>query len=81
MFCGTSALPVSSLSALFVWILSQEPCFIRQPIANDPGALIAIIRPMLREGMVCDFIGLDAECLSDHGCGMVAIVIVYSLLK
>ena len=66
---------------LLVGILRQESRFVSQPITNDASTLVRITWPILREGMVGDFVRLNTECDTDDHGSMVAIVIIYGLLK
>jgi hypothetical protein len=47
-----------------------------QPFADNASALLAIIRPGLREAIIGDVIALDAERILDDLSGLIAIVAV-----
>jgi hypothetical protein len=52
-----------------------------QPLTDDTGALFAIGRPALREGVVHHVIALDAERVLDDLGGLVAVVAGDGLLE
>ena len=52
-----------------------------QPTADDASAHLAIGRPILRETMVHNVVGFDAECVLDDLGGAIAVVAVDGLLE
>src|SRR6516162_3155712 len=52
-----------------------------QPTADDASAHLAIGRPVLREGIVQDIVGFDAERVLDDLGSLVAVVAADGLLK
>ena len=52
-----------------------------QPTADDASAHLAIGRPVLREGVVQDVVGFDAERVLDDLRGLVTVIAVDSSLK
>jgi hypothetical protein len=68
-------------ASIFVSRIDQEPSLRSQPIADDAGALFAVVRPVLREAVIGDFIGIDAEGITDQLRCVISVVIVDCLFK
>ena len=52
-----------------------------QPFADDPGALLAVARPRLREDVVGHVVALYAERFLNELGGMIAVIAVDCLLE
>ena len=61
--------------------LGQIPRLGLEPLADVPGALLAISRPVLRETVVDDVVALDTERVLDELGGAISVIAVDRLLE